>query len=188
MKKIPDHAKKVFEGIVFDVYHWGQEQFDGSISMFEALRKRDNVTVIAVCDGKIAINHEEQPAREPFIGFPGGQCEKGENDVLSSAKRELLEETGLASDDWELLFISDPLNNQKIDWSNYFYVARNCKKVADQHLDIGEKIATSFITFEEFLDLRNNPMFRNKDINDLLTKVAEDSEERKKLQQSLGII
>ncbi len=34
---IPDHATCVFRGMLFDVYQWQQEMFDGSIETFEML-------------------------------------------------------------------------------------------------------------------------------------------------------
>ena len=187
MKKIPDHAKKVFEGVIFDVYHWDQEMFDGSTEIFEAVKKRDAVFVIATCDGKIAINHEQQPARSDFMSFPGGLSEKNQPDMLDNAKRELLEETGFHSDDWVVYFDVDQFNHPKIDSTIYYYIAKDCKKIAELKLDPGEKIQTILITFEEFLELRNNPKFRNKDLIPLLEKTAGSEEEKQKLKELFGI-
>jgi ADP-ribose pyrophosphatase YjhB (NUDIX family) len=188
MKKIPDNAKKVFEGIIFDVYHWDQEMFDGSIAVFEALKKRDTVTVVAVVDGKIIINDEEQPHKEPFISLPAGMCERESLEPLEDAKRELAEETGYISSDWIHWFTTDPIDHSKIEWKNNFYIARNCKKDAEQHLDPGEKISSRLITFEEFLELRNNAKFRHKEFTPLLQKVANDETEKQKLKDLLGIM
>lgn len=186
MKKIPDNAKRVFEGIIFDVYHWKQELFDGTFTTFEAIKKRDTVTVVAVCDGKIILNQEEQPGKSAFTTLPGGMCEKGPS-PLEDAKRELLEETGLASDDWQQWFVSDPLQHAKIEWNNYFFIAKNCKKVTEQKLDAGEKIQVTVVTFEEFLDFRNNPKIRNRDLFPVLEKAATDEKEKQRLQELLGI-
>jgi 8-oxo-dGTP pyrophosphatase MutT (NUDIX family) len=90
-------------------------------------------------------------------------CETGE-DSLTNAKRELLEETGLQSDDWSLWFISDPWKAAKVEWNNYFYIAKNCKKVSEPKLDPGEKIQSTNVTFDEFLEIRNNPRGRNRDL------------------------
>ena len=184
MKKIPDNAKKVFEGVIFDVYHWEQEMFDGTFATFEALKKRDSVTVVATVGDKIVLNNEEQPGRDAFITLPGGMCEKEET-PLENAKRELLEETGLTTDDWELWFISDPWMAAKVDWNNYFYIARNCKKTSEPKFDSGERIETKYVTFEEFLELRNNTKNRNKDLNPILQTASEDEGERKKLHELL---
>ncbi len=186
MKKIPDHAQKVFDGILFDVYHWEQEMFDGSEQLFEAIKKRDSVTVIAVYENKIAIDQEEQPGRQLFTTLPGGVC-KPNITTLENAKRELREETGLVSEDWSLWFISDPFHSTKIEWDNYFYIARNCSKIGEPMLDPGEKIQTSFISFDEFLELRNNPRGRNRDLFTILETASKHEDERKKLQDMLGI-
>jgi len=187
MKKIPDNAIKVFEGVIFDVYQWPEEMFDGTHTTYEAIKKRDAVVVIAVSDGTIVLNHEEQPRLGKFIGLPSGKCELGFT-PLENAKRELLEETGMESSEWQEWFTSDPLGHQKIDWNNYFYIAKNCKKVTEQKLDPGEKITTQLISFEEFLALRDDPTFRNKDLIPLLEKVASNETEKQKLKDLLGII
>lgn len=187
MKKIPDNAIKVFEGVVFDVYHWPQEAFDGSFLTFEAIKKKDTVAVIAVCDGKIILNKEEQPVIGTFVCIPSGMSEQGSG-MIDNAERELLEETGMVSDDWQELFVSEPIDHPKIDWKNYFYIARNCKKIAEQKLDPGENIQVTFVTFEEFLETRNNPKFRNKDLIPFLEKAASNEEEKQKLKELLGVI
>ena len=185
MKKIPDNAKKVFEGVLHDVYHWDQEMFDGSVATFEALKRRDAVTVVAVVDDKIILNHEEQPHAGRFITLPGGNSET----LLleGDAKRELSEETGYSSDDWHLWFTVDIVKYEKMIWNNNFFIARNAKKEKEQNLDSGEKITTELITFEEFLELRNNLTFRNKDLVSYLEKAASSEVEKQKLKALLGI-
>jgi ADP-ribose pyrophosphatase len=186
MKKIPDNAKKVFEGIIFDVYHWEQEMFDGSFATFEALRRKDSVTVVAVADGKIVINKEEQPGRLSFVACPGGQID-GSDTPQESAMRELLEETALASRDWQEWFTADPWGTHKVEWNNYYFISRNCELVGKQSLDNGEKIEVTRVTFDEFLDLRHNKDFRNKDLIPILEKAATNEEEKQKLKILLGI-
>jgi 8-oxo-dGTP pyrophosphatase MutT (NUDIX family) len=124
--------------------------------------------------------------KKPFLALPGGMCERDDS-PLESAKRELLEETGFHSDNWQEWFISDPLQHAKIDWSNYFYIAKDCKKIAEQKLDPGEKIEVTFATFEEFFEFRNNPKSRNKDLFPILEKASDNEEEKQKLKELLGI-
>lgn len=146
--KIPPHAKKVFSGYVFDVYHWPQEMYDGTTATFEGLKRPDTTEIIAVQDGKIVIAEQEQPMKPRSYSLFGGRSELGEQ-PLEAAKRELLEESGLVSDDWELY--KNYEYDGKIEWNNYLYIARNCRKVADQKLDAGERIDIVAIDFDEFI-------------------------------------
>lgn len=43
---IPDSARRVFKGIIYDVYHWQQELHDGSATTFEMLRRTDTMSAI----------------------------------------------------------------------------------------------------------------------------------------------
>jgi len=91
---IPEYAKCVFNGIIFDVYQWQQKQFDGTTATFEKLKRPDTVMLLPVTnDKKIVITEQEQPGKQPFIGSIGGRVDPGE-DILTAAKRELLEESG----------------------------------------------------------------------------------------------
>lgn len=154
--KLPPQAKKVFTGNIFDVYQWQQEMFDGSFETFEMLSRSATVEVVAVQDGKIVLSRQEQPAKPAYYSLFGGRCEKDE-DFESSAKRELLEESGLESTDWDHFKTIQPMH--KIDWDVAIFIARNCNKVADQKLDAGEKIEIISCTFEEFIEIVVNPQF-----------------------------
>src|SRR3989344_5648153 len=44
----------------------------------------------------------------------------------------------------------------KIEWAIYTFIAKGCKKIAEQNLDGAEKIELKFITFDEFIDLAVN--------------------------------
>lgn len=159
--KIPEQAKKVFTGEIFDVYHWDQEMFDGSKATFEMLKRPDTVEIIATQDDKILLAYEEQPTKDPAFTPFGGRVDPGE-DSLTAAKRELKEEAGLESDDWQLLRSWRP--NHKVDWEVFLYAARNCKKVCEPHLDPGEKIETRIVDFEEFTDIVTGDNFWGKEL------------------------
>lgn len=148
--KIPKEAKRVFKGVIFDIYQWPQKMYDGSIETFEMLKRDNTLLIIPTIGDKIVISHQEQPSKPPFTSFLGGRSEEGE-DPLTTAKRELLEESGLSSEDWELYKAYEPFS--KLDWEIYIYIARNCKKVAEQNLDAGEKIQLEEISFEKFIEL-----------------------------------
>lgn len=73
-----------------------------------------------------------------------GVVEEGE-DPLDGAKRELLEETGYASDDWQLTMVISPNPGSQNNLA-YCYTARNVVKVSDQHLDSTEDIKVVLLT------------------------------------------
>lgn len=161
-KGIPVEAKKVFSGKIFDVYQWEQKMFDGSTQTFERLRRPNTAQVIAVVGDKILIQDEEQPdAVSAFPSIPGGRCDVGE-ESLDSAKRELLEETGYVSDDWELWKEVNPVG--KMEWTVYTYIARNCRQEGVPHLDAGERITSRLVTFDEFLALSDEASFYSPEL------------------------
>ncbi len=148
--KIPPEATKVFDGIIFDTYQWQQKMFDGSTETFEMLKRVSTVGIIAIKDGKICLSHESQPTKANFYSLFGGRAEEGE-EPLETAKRELLEESGLVSENWQLYKTYHPLH--KIDWAIYTYIAKDCKKISEPKLDPGEQIETKEYTFDEFIEI-----------------------------------
>ena len=156
MSKIPKKAKKVFEGKIFDVYQWKQKLYDSSTAVFEKLKRQNTVQVIATSGSKIFLTHENQPGVERKNGFIGGRIDKGET-PLNTAKRELLEEAGMKSNDWKLFAIYEPYS--KIDWKIYYYIAKNCSKVSEQKLDAGEKIKIKQASFDQFIKIISSPGF-----------------------------
>jgi len=147
MGKIPKQAKKVFTGEIFDVYQWEQKLFDNSTATFEMLNRADTALVIATKGDKIYLAKEEQPTKKMPHTLFGGRIEKGEK-PLEAAKRELLEESGMVSNDWELMHSYQPLH--KLDWEISYFIARDCEKIQKQNLDAGEKIEILGYSFEEF--------------------------------------
>ncbi len=159
MLKIPSHAEKKFSGILFDIVQWEQELYDGSKATFEALRRHDAVMVLAVTeDGKILVTDEFQPPTLDFFGVIAGSVDKDE-EPLEGAKRELLEESGYVSDDWEHWRTYNSFHH--MEWNLHTFIARGCVKKQEQNLDPGEKITINELSFEEFLKLMKNRKFRN---------------------------
>jgi len=163
MGKLPENANRVFKGEIFEVWQWEQKLYDGSKAIFEAIKRPDTIQIIPILDGKILLSNEEQPHRGESVGFLGGRKEEDE-EVLECAKRELLEETGLESDDWEL--IKTYHKEGKMAWQMFLYVARNSKKVGEQKLDPGEKIEVKEYDFNKFMDEVCGEEFLNRTISD----------------------
>lgn len=153
----PENAQLVFKGDIFDVYQWKQKLFDGGEATFEMLKRPDTVVTIPItADGRILILEEEQPGKLPVTTFPGGRINEGE-DVVSAARRELLEETGYEASSIELWYANQPVT--KIDWAIYVLFARGCAKTKAQSLDGGERIKVEEIDFEKFLELASTGAF-----------------------------
>lgn len=155
--KIPKKAKQVFSGIVYDIYQWQETNFDGSTATFEAAKRHDSVQIIPSAGNKVFIGREQQPGRSPFYSFFGGRVEDGES-PLAAAKRELSEESGLVSDDWELIRTYDAPG--RMQWRIHYYAARDCRFAKEQALDAGERIEVLRLSFRSFLTLLEHEEFR----------------------------
>ena len=178
---IPDNAKKVFGGVLFDVYQWEQELFDGTKTLFEKLKRPDTVVVFPVLnDGNILLTEQEQPGKEPFVGATGGRVDSGE-DILEAAKRELLEESGYEASEFVLLDAQHPTS--KIDWVVYTFIAKGLKKVSDMNLDAGEKITLKPVSLDEFIDIAINKNFVEKEIIPKLYETKLYPEKREELNK-----
>lgn len=155
---LPPHAKLVFKGVIFEVWQWDQKMFDGTTAIFEKIWRYPTVEMIATVGDKIMIENQDQPDRPGSITLVSGRADSSEEAVpLEEAKRELLEETGYASENWELL--DQHSLTAKVLHQIYVFVARNCQKIQEPHLDSGERIETRLVSFDEFLELSENPKF-----------------------------
>ncbi|MDR3642955.1 MAG: NUDIX hydrolase [Candidatus Doudnabacteria bacterium] len=152
---IPKKAKKVFKGIIFDVYQWPQKMFDGSVATFERLVRKNSVVIIPTVGDKIAIVKQQQPSTGWFYDLPSGRMDIVGESPRHAALRELLEETGLKPRQLVLWKIYQP--SGKIVHKVYYYIAEGCQRVSAQKLDSGERIEVIYKTLEEFLKLTDNP-------------------------------
>ena len=88
---------------------------------------------------------------EETYSFPGGSVENNE-EVLDCAKRELLEETGLASSNWLChgSFVGDASKQCGL---YYIYSAKSLKKIAEPESDDLEDVEVDFLTREELVKI-----------------------------------
>ena len=87
----------------------------------------------------------------PTLELPGGMVDPGETHD-ETARRELLEETGFAGDEWHYLgkVSSNPafLTNH-----THLHVVKNCRKIQEQKLDGNERINVHLLPLDDFLEM-----------------------------------
>ncbi len=182
---IPPHAKRVFKGVMFDVYQWEQKMFDGTTQIFEKIKRPDTVITFPVLDsGKILLNRQEQPGKKTFIGGFGGRVEEGEN-IMKAAERELREESGYETDNFTLWKSLQPLS--KVEWAVFVFVASGLKKVSDLSLDSGEKIEILEVDFDEFLEIALSPDFSEVEIYRDVVDAVMDEKKKEDLKKLFGV-
>lgn len=161
-RPIPPDAKLAFKGVIFDIYQWEQELYDGSKAIFEKIKRFDGVNVLPVTeDGKIILTEQEQPGYSPFWASIGGRMEEGESPI-ECAKRELLEESGFAAEEFTLWNAVQP--SLMADWAIYCFIAKRAKKISVPTPDAGEKIELHFLSLDEFIERVKDPEFRDREI------------------------
>jgi len=148
---VPDNAKRVFKGIVYDVYHWPQKRFDGSEATFEMLKRWDTLVTIGVVDSKVLVIEETQPHNNTKMSFPGGRLDPEDTSILEACQREMLEETGYEFNSWRLVDVQQPF--AKVEWFIHIYLATDVTKQSAPQHDPGEKITVTHESFESLKKL-----------------------------------
>lgn len=151
---LPNHAVKVFRGVIFDIYQWDQEQFDGKKKLFELGSRLDTVVIIPVVGDKFIINQEEQPNNYFRTGFPMGRLDFESEDIVEAALREYSEETGILPKKLFHVITEQPI--AKILWNIHTFIAFDQKDKKDISLDGGEKIENKYISFDETYNMMKN--------------------------------
>lgn len=178
---IPKKARKVFKGALFDVYQWDQKQFDGSLKVFEKLKRPDTAYVIPITnDGKLILTKQHQPGASSYVGLIGGRVNEKESPD-QAARRELLEESGLIPGS---LMLWDSFQFlPKIDWAIYIFIAKNCSKKKQQSLDSGEQIELFKVSFNEFLKIISQEIFGDVEVAMKVLRTAKNKENFMKMKK-----
>lgn len=125
-----------------------------SIDDFYAITINDAAAIVALDDvGNIILKREYRYCYDrDLIEIPAGTFEEGETDGLTVAKRELLEETGYISDDWQYLGATVE-SSAKLTNYMHIYFANHCHKVSGQHLDATEELDVLITPLDQAVEM-----------------------------------
>ncbi len=121
------------------------------IDEFKTVEMPDYALVVPIRDeGVVVLRAYKHGPGSVGIQLPGGYVEAGE-DPLASAERELLEETGYASDEWFYLggFAND---GNRGSGRGHFFLARRAFKVADPVEDESEASIVTTMPMDALLN------------------------------------
>lgn len=122
---------------------------DGSVfEPYYSYSRRDYVVIVASDEegNYLCVRQFRQGIKKVTTEFPAGGIERMDGrqyrsgddsaaeDALEAARRELLEETGYETDDLRHL-LTVPSNATIADNYAHIFVAKNCRKSGEQHLD-----------------------------------------------------
>lgn len=137
---------------------------DGKIfEPFYSYSRKDYVVIVAsdVNGQYLCVRQFRQGIRKVTTEFPAGGIERTDGkeygsghdrdlseDALEAARRELLEETGYVSEEWNYL-LTVPSNATMADNYAHIFMAKNCHKLGGQHLDETEFLNVRTYSAEE---------------------------------------
>ena len=166
LKETRINSIAVYEGDFIKVFKDSVRLPDGSVGSREHIVHPGAVGVLAILDnGDLLMERQFRyaPQRE-FIELPAGKIDHGE-DILLTAQRELLEETGYIASQWTHLTTAWPCIGFADERMEYF-LARGLTYQGRQ-LDDGEFLETFELSLSDALD-----WIRQGKINDSKTMVG----------------
>lgn len=143
------------------------------IDDFYTVTIRDAAAIVALDEaGNLILKNEYRYCYgRSLLEVPAGTFEEGETDGLAVAKRELLEETGYVSDEWQYLGATVE-SSAKLTNYMHIYFANHCRKVSEQHLDATEELDVLIVPLKQAVDMvMNNEICCNSSAHGIL-KVA----------------
>jgi ADP-ribose pyrophosphatase len=151
LKDLTEHrisTEQVFDGALLKVHRDRVRLPDGSTGGREYIRHPGAVAVVPLFDdGRVLLERQfRYPHGREFIEIPAGKLDPGEPH-LDTAKRELLEETGYAAQEWTRLGVihtAIAYTDEAID----LFVARKLSK-SERKLDDGEFLEVFTVPFDE---------------------------------------
>ena len=144
-------STQVYRGKLLDVRHDRIQLPDGNESAREYVMHPGAVLIIPLLDnGELIFERQfRYPLGRAFLELPAGKIEPGE-DILNTATRELLEETGHSASDWRYLGVMHPCigySNERIE----IFLASGLQRESGQQLDHGEFLDVLNLSLDDAL-------------------------------------
>ncbi len=148
-----EHRGNIFLYETIDAHHPTKPIACGP---YDIIRLADWVNVVAITeDNKIVLVEQYRFGMDEItIETPAGAINRGE-DPLAAAKRELEEETGYISDEWESLGRVS-VNPAFMTNSAHFFLAKNCRPDGEQNFDPDEDIELVIKPVSELKEVLKN--------------------------------
>ena len=172
MKDLTEHfvdGDVVFDGALLKVRRDRVRLPDGGEATREYIRHPGAVAVVPLFDdGTVLLERQfRYPHRRAFIEVPAGKLDPGEP-PLDTAKRELLEETGYAAEEWTRLGTMHTAIAYT-DEAIALFLCRKMTKVGEPKLDPGEFVETLIVPFDEAIAMvRDGRITDSKSVCSLL--------------------
>lgn len=142
-------SEEVFHGYLINVEHWQVRLPDGRQALREVVKHRGAAAVVPLDEaGNVTLVRQHRVAVGRFTWeIPAGKLDSTDEEMLTAAKRELEEETGLHADNYRLLTILDTTPgfcNEQIG----IYLATGLSQHA-MHTDDGEFLRVASFPLDE---------------------------------------
>lgn len=142
----------MYKGKILSAYQEKLQFSNGQIATRDLIEQADAVAILAITenDQVIIVKQYRDGAREELLEIPAGLIDTGE-EPITSAKRELLEETGYISESWKeaASYFASP---GSVTSKTTLFIATHLKKVSEQSLDEHEFVEISTMPLSKFLE------------------------------------
>ncbi|MCD7814156.1 MAG: NUDIX hydrolase [Lachnospiraceae bacterium] len=137
------------------------------------------VAAIDQCGNLVLKKEYRYPVGCTLIELPAGGIEDGEN-PQTAAERELLEETGYASEDWTYLGVSID-SPSKCNSKLHMFLAKNAVKVSVQQLDKTEDIDVLVVPLARAVEMcMNNEIKVGSSVHTIMTVYLQEEQGNRK--------